>query len=458
MNNDFSQEPIQSGEYGSTPGGSVGANDGFRLGDQPHGVTSEGGEKTSTVKMVGWMALVLLLVAGGVFGLLKLINGEKTSTSEPCPDEPTQIEVSEFDLSFLKLENNAANEIYSPLSIKHATSLLRDGASGETRAEIDNVLGNIELTKYDNIEGVLGLANAVLIREDFADNVKQSYILNAKQAYNAEIIYDSFADSLTLDNWVDNKTFGLIKTSGANVTPDSRMILANALAIQMDWARKFDTVSTYGAEFTKADGTVINATTMSIKEDTDDVKYYKDDDITVVSKDLQDYDGTQLEFIAVMPEGDLSSYVEGIKADDLSSLLRKRVGASTVEGGVILNIPKFKYDYQLDFINDLKSLGINLAFGVTADFSEMSEPNELMIGDAIHKATIDFSEDGIKAAAITVFVMDIQSVMMESQPLAISINKPFLFLIRDKKNGENWFVGTVYEPNLWESDRQTYSM
>ena len=460
MNNDFDQEPIQPGGYDSVPGDSMGVSEGVKPGDQFGSVTPGGGEKKNTVKMAGWVVLILLLAAGGVFGLLKLINGETAPTPKPGPEQPihTDIEISDFDLSFLKLENNVANEIYSPLSIKYATSLLRDGASGETRTEIDNVLGDIQLTKYDNIEGVLGLANAVIIREDFVDNVKQSYIQNANQAYNAEIIYDSFADSSTLDTWIDNKTFGLIKTSGANVNPESRMILANALAIQMDWARRFDTVSTHGAEFTKADGTMMTATMMSIEEGTDDIQYYKNDDVTVVSKDLKDYDGTQLEFIAIMPEGDLSSYVESMKADDLNSLLDKRIGASTVEGGVILHIPKFKYDYQLRFIDDLRLLGINLAFEDAADFSEMDELNELKVGDAIHKATIDFSEDGIKAAAITAFVMDEKSAMMESQPLVVNINKPFLFLIRDKNNGENWFVGTVYEPNLWESDQQAYDM
>lgn len=81
----------------------------------------------------------------------------------------------------------------------------------------------------------------------------------------------------------------------------------------------------------------------------------------------------------------------------------------------------------------------------------------LYVSDALHKANIDFSEKGVKAAAVTVFaVMDATAMMEPKQPIEVKIDKPFVFLIRDKETKEIWFVGTVYEPNSWEKDKTEY--
>ena len=84
----------------------------------------------------------------------------------------------------------------------------------------------------------------------------------------------------------------------------------------------------------------------------------------------------------------------------------------------------------------------------------------LYISDALHKANIEFSEEGVKAAAVTVFgMMGDTLIGVENEiPIEININNPFVFLIRDKNTKEIWLVGTVYEPNSWEDDKQDYSI
>ena len=99
------------------------------------------------------------------------------------------------------------------------------------------------------------------------------------------------------------------------------------------------------------------------------------------------------------------------------------------------------------------------AFSVEdADFSRMAVNNDLFVSDAVHKANIDFSEEGIKAAAVTAFAMDTKSALPEKepQPVVINIDKPFYFMIYDKNNGTTWFSGVVYEPNLWGNDMTFY--
>jgi serpin B len=104
----------------------------------------------------------------------------------------------------------------------------------------------------------------------------------------------------------------------------------------------------------------------------------------------------------------------------------------------------------LDFKNDLEKLGIVSAFNPgTANFSKLTT-SRLYVNDAIHKASINFSESGIEAAAVTSFSLDITSAADSNakEPIYLNFDHPFLFLIRDRSTGTPWFTGTVYIPSV----------
>lgn len=409
---------------------------------------------------VGVACVIAGLVIGaiGVYGLIKLLEKPPKCEECNCP-QPTSTS-SDVDYSFLNLESASDNIIYSPLSIRNGLALLQAGANGETKTEIDNVLGNAEITKYENIPDKLSLANAVFIRNTFKDYVLPTYTSEVQDKLGSEVFYDPFENSTNVDNWVNQKTFGLIDKVGFEPTPDLEMVLANALAIQMDWKYQFDESDTHGRDFYKADGSTINATTMHKETSSEDIRYYKDDSTTAISMPLDSTsEDVNLEFVAIMPSEDLDGYIKNIDQNKVDDIINNSIPASEPKDGVIINIPKFKFEYELNFAEDLGALGIKTAFDKNfADFSNMAS-KPLFVGKAIHKANIDFSEEGIKAAAITVFLMMDATAMTDPyipQPVVINIDHPFLFLIRDADNGTVWFTGAVYQPNLWEDDAADY--
>ncbi len=78
------------------------------------------------------------------------------------------------------------------------------------------------------------------------------------------------------------------------------------------------------------------------------------------------------------------------------------------------------------------------------------------ISKAIHKANIDFSNDGIKASAITAYgglgdAWDCFDYLYDVpvNEIDLTFDKPYIFIIRNKNSGEVWFVGSVYEPSLY---------
>ena len=117
----------------------------------------------------------------------------------------------------------------------------------------------------------------------------------------------------------------------------------------------------------------------------------------------------------------------------------------------------------MDLINNLKRFGITDIFDESkADLSNLTS-SKAVISKATHKANIEFSNVGIKAAAATAvggagatgcwydYIYDVPV-----EKIDLTFDKPYLFLIRDKESGEVWFTGTVYEPLEWYEPYEDY--
>jgi serpin B len=91
-------------------------------------------------------------------------------------------------------------------------------------------------------------------------------------------------------------------------------------------------------------------------------------------------------------------------------------------------------------------MGMPLAFSGEADFSGMAENSgQLFISDVIHEAFVAVDEQGTEAAAATA-VMMVGAAPGESGPVNFTIDRPFIFLIRDIKTGTILFIGRVLNP------------
>jgi serpin B len=103
-------------------------------------------------------------------------------------------------------------------------------------------------------------------------------------------------------------------------------------------------------------------------------------------------------------------------------------------------MPRFKARSHADFVPALKALGMPKAFG-TADFSGViGEPNGLSVGSVEHETFIDVDENRTHAAAAT------GVAVVASHGPTVTVNRPFLYLIRDKSAGMILFIGRVLDP------------
>ena len=497
---------------------------------------------------------ILALLISIIVVIISFINDDKKEPTTIITDKQevkseyrlAGNHLQDFDISFLKLENQESNMIYSPLSIKYALEMLKEGANGTSKQQIEAILGDYKPRKYAN-NANMSFANAMFINQMYQTKVKDSYTQSLVDKYYAEVIYDSFESSTNINKWVSDKTFGLIN----NLLPEDQQkekqfYLVNALAIDMEWNKKiqesnpnakpygvsyqhekyshyinildlnrkqemgfnndkmkvnyleigasinkYDILKELGEDnirstitseyneylktnpcggYPQKDTTTfvesyikeLDSNYNSIKSSTD-FEFYTDNDVKVFAKDLKTYENTTLQYVAIMPTNEsLKEYVEKTTAADYNKLIKnlKKIELDSFREGVVTKvtgyIPTFKFDYQLNLESDLKKLKVEDIFDKTkADLTGIISDETSYITDALHKANIEFSNDGIKASAATALgaggaascgFEHLYEVPVEI--INLTFDKPYIFLIRDKDTNEAWFAGTVYEPNL----------
>ena len=195
-------------------------------------------------------------------------------------------------------------------------------------------------------------------------------------------------------------------------------------------------------------------------DDSTDFYLYDDTEVKTFAKDLKTYNGTTLQYVGIMPKNvSLDSYIRDLEVDKVNNIITnlKDIKSENFKEGVVTkvigNIPLFKFDYELKLEDDLKKLGVTDLFEIDkVDLSNLIYDKKKNIV-VKQKANIDFSNEGIKAAAATIggglgnasagfeYLYDVPVEIID-----LTFNKPYLFLIRDKASGEVWFSGTVYEP------------
>ncbi len=110
---------------------------------------------------------------------------------------------------------------------------------------------------------------------------------------------------------------------------------------------------------------------------------------------------------------------------------------------VNLKMPRFSYEARVNLKQELSLMGMPSAFGAAADFSGIDGQGGLFITDVIHQTFIQVDENGTEAAAATAVPMS----WGLPQPRDLTIDRPFIYLVRDQATRAVLFVGRVVNPN-----------
>jgi serpin B len=344
------------------------------------------------------------------------------------------------------------NLLISPFSVTTALAMTYAGARGQTADQMADVFhwtGAPEQT-HEGYGGWLADLNAprqvgdlTAVNRLFAQEgypFRQSYLDLVAGVYDAPVEQLDFVNEpepsrVHINDWVADNTNNLIKDllPGGSVTPNTRLVLTNAVYFNGDWKHQFKEQHTSAQPFRLVDGTT-RATPMMYQEE----KFAYGEFAAYKMIELP-YEGDDLSMVIVLPNAP-----DGLAAVE-QSLTAETFAANVVslhEREVELHLPKFKFKDEATLGSALSSLGMPLAFSDAADFSGMADAN-LMISEVFHKSFISVDEQGTEAAAATGVIMVPTSVII---PVDFRADHAFLFAIRDRHTGGILFWGRMTDP------------
>jgi serpin B len=116
------------------------------------------------------------------------------------------------------------------------------------------------------------------------------------------------------------------------------------------------------------------------------------------------------------------------------------------ESEVHVTIPKFKIEAEYELKEQLSQLGMSQVFTREADLSGIDGKKDLEVSKVIHKAVVEVNEEGSEAAAATAIVIRVHTTSFDPNKPKVyefKADHPFMFFIRDNRNGMILFVGQI---------------
>lgn len=404
------------------------------------------------------MIIAMLLL---VTGCSPKIQGENLMKDVKTGDAPVT-QVSDVDSAsitdfavrlFQACAEEEKNTLVSPLSVLSALAMTANGAKEDTLSQMESVLGmkteKLNQYLYSYMKALpqgekykLNLANSIWFIDDERFTVKEGFLQINKDFYGADVYKAPFDNTTVKDinNWVKDKTDGMIPEILDEISKEEVMYLINALAFEAEWASIYTSNDVRNRIFTTEDGQNQDADFMYGEENV----YLEDKDATGFVKYYKDH---KYAFVALLPNEGVSvaEYVKGLNGENLNRLL-----TNTRNATVRTAIPKFETEFDVEMSDVLCDMGMMDAFNEDkANFVDLgtSTRGNIYINRVLHKTFISVAEKGTKAGATTVVAMADKCAVMEEDPKSVYLDRPFVYMLIDCENNIPFFVGTMMNVN-----------
>lgn len=363
-----------------------------------------------------------------------------------------------FDL-YRKLRTGPDSVFLSPFSITSAVAMAWAGTKGTTASEIATAFrfGDEAETRA----AIGALDSALRVQSDsltasFANAVWLSRLLTPLPGYLDTLAlnygagvgmvdFDKSAGAASMINgWVSGETHGTIPSllTSMDLTPETRIVLTNAVYLKARWASPFYVANTVPDQFRREDGSMLPAQMM---RQTETLRYVAGDAFQAAALPYEGSTGHDFEIVVVLPKTSLAALEPSLSAAWLRSTL-----SSMTPTPVDLQMPRFTVRMHQSLKPALVALGVNAAFSdATADFSGLASPPGLHITDVVHEAYASVNEAGTEASAATAVIigLDASVDLNPVTPEPLRLDHPFLVLIRHVETGAVLFLGSISSPN-----------
>jgi serpin B len=352
---------------------------------------------------------------------------------------------------FQALAKDPGNIVFSPYSIGTAMAMALAGAHGETEAEMARALGlGIPVSEIDTANAALlaslndaamesiqlRAADGVMLTKQ-GGGVSDDYVAVLRKDYAADVFPGT--DVATLNAWVKRRTAGKIDSILNHLDPTTTMVLIDAIYFKAPWQKAFDVQATRAETF-HAPGDEAQVLMMHMEN------YFHVASRPGYRAIELPYAGERVSMVVILPDDSApAGIVQRLDGDEMRQLL---AALHTPLHRVNLSLPRFKSSFEASLTQPFWQMGMHLAFDLhAADFSGVTgrPPGlaPLAIGQIVHRAMIDVTEQGTEAAAATgvgTFTSRLQQLE------TFRVDRPFLFAIVDSETNAILFEGRIDDP------------
>ena len=364
------------------------------------------------------------------------------------------VRLADFAVRLFRAANEEGkNTLVSPLSVMYALAMTANGAREETLAQMETVLGMKaeELNRYlcaygrslaGDEFGRLDLANSIWFTQDDSFQVNADFLQTNADYYGADVYQAPFTQETcrAINDWVKEKTRGMIPEILDRIPSEAVMYLVNALAFEAEWVEPYRENAVREGEFTREDGGRDTAEFLYARENS----YLETDNATGF---IKYYKGGQYAFAALLPR-------EGVTAAELVSSLSGEALHQLLADPEIVPVdtamPKFETRFSTELSQVLTDMGMPLAFdGDRADFTALGRADEnIYISRVLHKTFISVAEQGTRAGAATVVEMAKNTAFMPPEEIkTVCLDRPFVYMLVDCDTQTPFFLGTMMDVN-----------
>ena len=341
--------------------------------------------------------------------------------------------------------------IVSPVSVGYMLGMLGQGAKGETRRQITDVLGmgnsDKEINNYfkklmDEAASVdtsvtINIANSINLNSAMNIRLIPKYKAAMQNYYNAQVAAFDFTVNSNVDiinNWCNTHTDGMIPAILDRLDPEAVMYLLNAVYFNASWTEMFDPKDVRNKYFTKQDGSILEHKMMHLQTKA----AYGENDLCEML--CLPYGNGTFSMNVLLPRKDktIEDVIQSLSSQELE---QQRVREMT-DCKVDILMPRFTTESETDLVEVLSSMGMPLAFNSGAQFAKMAKGGDLWVSLMKQKARIEVNEKGTKAAAVTVSGLKRRVSANELRRASFHATRPFVYYIVDNSTGVIYFMGT----------------
>lgn len=333
--------------------------------------------------------------------------------------------------------------VFSPLSLTIALGMAAEGADGETRSQLDAFLGDkrpdwmlLEDLSFSGVE----IANTTFLRPEFTllpgykNKLSEQYDVKPAQMETGNVMNQ-------VNDWVYEHTDGLIDGMlDHEPSPETMMLLLNALSMRAEWVSSFNPVNTVASVFHAPNGDI----EVSSMNQTSSFLYSETDGVQSVALP---YRNSALEMIILLPDdGLLAPILDELSASPDQFIEKYLPTENTL---VQLSLPNVCAESSFELKDALISAGVTDAFDPDkADFSRMAETAaelDLHIGSVLQKTVLKVNETGTEAAAATQVAMLARGAYV-GKTAVMTVDRPFMLLVHDPASGYVLFAACINNP------------